>query len=414
MSIHRARIILCGIFLVIAGAASADSLTTTNGKKLVGKLAAVDGQGVTFTAPEGSVKMAGKEILLIDLGHPVIPPPKDAKYSELELTDGSTFRIAKFAIKGKRVVAELLPGPKGTAPPAIDVGMETVYAIMRGAEDLKSRDAWKKILAGRGKRDLYVVREAGGLNHVSGTILGGNAAGDVVNFEREDGTRAELRLSRATGGLVFSQPPAAQVAATLCKVIDVFGNSLIARSVEIGDSGVTVTTVNGVAIHYDGPAGIARLDYGQGNVAYLSDLEAQVEAPEPAADEKGLRLNVSAPYTRDQCIGNEPLRLGSESFAKGVTIAPDVRLTYTLGGDYREFKATIGMVEFTLDSSLEARLTIETDDGRVLYNEVLRRKDKPRPVVLDVKGVKLLRVSVEADLPVNGNRVVLAEARVQK
>lgn len=400
--------------LVTYSADAADSLTTTSGKKLTGKLVSVDGQGVTFDNGQGAVKVPGKDILLIDLGHPITEPAKGAKYNELELTDGSTFRIGKFAIKGKKVSAELLPGPKGELLPALDVGLSEVFAIMRNADDPKARDAWKKVLAGRGKRDLYVIRESEGLNFVPGTILGGTDAGDALIFEKEDGSQTELRLSRATGGLVFSQTQPTQVAAKICKVYDVFGNALIARAVVLEASGATLTTVNGVTLKYGSAASLAKLDYGQGNIAYLSDLEPQVEGPPPPADEKGLRLNITAPYTRDHSVGNEPLRLGGETFAKGLTVAPDTKLLFTIGGDFRELRALIGLQEFTSDAGLEAKLTIETDDGRVLFSEMLKRKDKPRPIALDVKGVKQVRLVVDADLGINGNRVVLADAKVQK
>jgi len=408
--------LLIGIsFVLFVTHAKADKLTTTSGKSISGKLIGVDAQGVTLSTTEGvQLKVPGKEIHLFDLGNPIFPPPKETKYNELELTDGSTFRIGKFAIKGRTFVPELLPGPPKLAPPAFDINLNTVFSVMRNADDLKIREAWKKLLGSRGKRDLYVIRDTEGFNFVPGTILNGNDAGDLLTFEKEDGTQAELKLVRATGGLVFSQPQPTQIAPTLCKVLDVFGNSLIAQSVEIGNTGVAVTTVSGVVVKYSSPATIAKLDYAQGNIAYLSDLDPQVDAAEKGTDEKGLRLNVAIPFIKDQTVSNEPLKLGSELYSKGISISPETRLTFNIGGDYREFKAMIGIQETSPDANLEAKVTVETEEGRVLFSEVLKRKDKPRAVSLDVKGVKQLLIVVEANLPVNGNRVIMADARVQK
>jgi hypothetical protein len=409
------RALVLFVFICISAYASADSLTTTGGKKLLGKLVAVDAQGVTLLTTEGtSVKVPAKEIHLVDLGHPIAPLPKETRYHEIELTDGSTFRITKFAIKGKNVVADLLPGPPGIALPTYQINLGSVFSIFRNADDYKARENWKKLLANRGKRDLYVIREAEGLNFVSGSILNGNEAGDSLTFEKEDGSKAELRLSRATGGLVFAQPPAMQVAPTLCKVLDVFGNVLVAQSVEVSSSGVSITTVAGVVVKYPSVNAIAKLDYAQGNVAYLSDLDPQVDLPPIGMDEKGLRTNVVVPFFKDLGLANEPLKLGSEIFTKGISIAPDTKLVFNLGGEFREFKALVGLPESSPDAGLEARLTIETEEGRVLFSEVLKRKEKPRSVAVDIKGVKLLRVLVEGDFLVNGNRVILADARVQK
>ena len=82
-------------------------------------------------------------------------------------------------------------------------------------------------------------------------------------------------------------------------------------------------------------------------------------------------------------------------------------MTYGLGGsDYAQFKATVGIDENGANATSSARVIIEAD-GQILFNETLKRKDKPKGVVLAVKGVKQLRVIVEADTPFNGNYVTL-------
>jgi hypothetical protein len=168
-----------------------------------------------------------------------------------------------------------------------------------------------------------------------------------------------------------------------------------------------------VTVKYQSTASLSKLDYSQGNVAYLSDLDPRLDAPETPMDEKGLRFNVAAPYLRDTGLSGEALKLGAEIFPKGLLVAPDTVLTYSLSGDYREFKAVVGIPEYVPDANLEAKLTIEAD-GRTLFSETLKRKDKPKGVSLDVKGVKSLRIVVEADFAVNGNRVLLGAAVVQK
>jgi hypothetical protein len=400
-------------------AAPADDLTTAGGKKLTGKLQSVDAQGVSFASGGAAVTVPAKDIVVVDLGHPVAPLPKDAegkpvRVIEVELTDGSTLRVGKIGLKARKLeVTELATVPKDVAPPALDLPLAAVFSVMRGAEDPKVRDGWKKVLAARGKRDLYVTLTPAGHDFTQGTVVAGSDDGKELEFEREDGTRSKLLLSRATGGLVFAHQAPAQVPPTLCKVADVFGNVLVAREVVLTAEGAAVTTVAGVVVKYPSAAAVARLDYGQANVAYLSDLDPAVDAPPVPADERGLRLNVLAPFTRDRGVAGEPLKFGAENFPKGIVVAPDTALTFNLGGDYREFKAVVGVPENSPDADLAARLTIEADGNRV-FSEALKRKDGPKPVTLDVKGAKQLRVIVEADLPVNGNRVVLADARVQK
>jgi hypothetical protein len=413
---RRPLFFLC--LCLAAATASADDITTNGGKKITGKLVAVDAQGVTFSSGEAQAKISGKDIVVVDFHKPVSPVPKEketgneAKVTQVDLLDGSTFRTAKFTLKGKKVEIEQLPGPAGITPPVFELPTTSLFTVMRDSGNAKTHEAWKKMLAARGKRDLYVIREGETLNFVQGTILGGNEKGDEINFEKEDGSQTALRQSRAAG-YVFAQALPKEVPQMLCKVIDAFGNNLVAQSMEITSSGVTVKTVAGVVVKYSSTAALSKLDYSQGNVAYLSDLDPRVDAPEVPMDEKGLRLNPAVPYLRDHGLAGEPLKLGAELFSKGLLVAPDTVLTYTINGDYREFKAVLGIPENTPDAKLEAKVTIEAD-GRALISETIKRKDKPKGVSLDVKGVKSLRIIVEADFAVNGNRVLFGGALVQK
>lgn len=405
---------LAAAMLLIASRAPADDITTTAGKKLTGKLVAVDAKGVTFTTGEAKVDIPARDIVVVDLGNKVAPLPKDVTtYSEIELTDGSTFRVQKFALVGKRFEVDPLPGSAGVAAPELVLPIGAVFSAMKRAEDAKLREAWKEMLATRGKRDLYVIAQETGFTYIQGTVLGGAAdekGRPVVNFEKEAGGKDELQLSRAAG-LVFAQPQPAAIAPTLCKVTDVFGNALTAAAVAITPDGVTVTTVAGAVVKYPSAAALVKLDYARGNVAYLSDLEPRVDGPEVPAEER--RLNPTAPYLRDVTLSNEMLKLENQTFPKGVCIGPDTAVTFALGGEYTQFKALAGIDENGTNATSAARLTVEAD-GQVLFSEPLKRKDKAKALVLAVKGVKQLRVIVEADTPLNGNYVILADARVQK
>lgn len=387
--------------------AAADDVTTTAGKKVSGKIVAVDAKGVSFRVDTARVDIPARDIVVVDLGNKVRPLPKET-FSEIELADGSVLRGAKFGVKGKSVVLEPLPGGGPTA----DLPTATVFSAMKRADDAKVREDWKKMLATRGKRDLYVVAQETGFTYIQGTIKGGTADGTEVALEKEsDGKEEALRLSRCAG-LVFYQPPPMTITPTLCRVADVYGNVLLAAAVQLApEGGVTVTTVGGATVKYAGTGELARLDYALGNVAYLSDLDPQVDAPEVPAEER--RLTPVAPLLRDRALSNEPIKLDGTQFPKGLCVAPDTGLTYNLKGDYAQFKATVGIDENGANATSAAKVTIEAD-GQVLFSEKVTRKDKGKGVALSVKGAKQLRIIVEADTPLNGNYVTFADARVQK
>ncbi len=390
---------------------SADDVTTTAGKKINGKLVGVDAQGITFTTTDAKVPISARDIVVVDLGNPVAAPPKDTTYSEIELTDGSTFRVAKFWLKGKKFDTEQLPPPAGKSAPTYIVPMNTVFSAMKRADEPKQRENWKKMLATRGKRDLYVIQQETGLTFVQGTIQEGSADGKTISFEKETGGKADELLQSRSAGLVFYQPQPASVAPTLCRVLDVYGNSLNAAAIAISPEGVVVTTVAGATVKYASTASLSKLDYALGNVAYISDLNPQIDTPELPPEEK--KLNPTAAFLKDRSLSNDSIKLDNVVYPKGLCVAPDTVLTYTLGGDYAQFKAMVGIDENGANATSAAKITIEAD-GQVLFSDVLRRKDKAKGVVLAVKGVKSLRIIVEADTPLNGNYVTLADARVQK
>lgn len=414
---RRASAICATVALVamISNRAVADDVTTTAGKKLNGTITAVDAQGVTFSTKEAKVTIPSRDIVVADFGHKIHELPKDTPRSEIELTDGSTIRVAKYLLKGKKFEVEHLSGPQGVAPPVYELPMTSVFSARKKAEDAKLALDWKKMLGTRGKRDLYVTQTADGLTYIQGTFIDGFEDKEKpgtwkLTYEKEDATKDLLLQSRALG-LVFYQPQPANVAATLCRVLDRFGNTLNASAITISPDGVIVTTVAGATVRYASTASIAKLDYALGNVAYLSDLQPQVEGAEVPAEEK--KLNPTVAFFNDRSLSNDGIKLDNVVFPKGLCVAPDTVLTYNIQGDYSQFKATIGIDENGANGTSAAKITIEAD-GQVLFTKTMKRKDKGEGVVLAVKGVKQLKVIIEADTPFNGNYVTLAEARVQK
>jgi hypothetical protein len=400
---------------LLVSVASADDVTTTAGKKINGKLISVDAKGVTFQANNATVPIAGREIVLVDHGNKLLPAPKET-YSEIELTDGSTIRVAKFLLKGTKFEVEQLPGSTAKTAPTFTLPKSAVFSAMKKADDAKHRAAWTKMLATRGKRDLYVIQQEAGLNYVQGTILEGLEKDGAwrLSFEKEskkpDEQPETLLQSRAVGIVLYHAQPAT-LAPTICHVMDVFGNSLNATAITITPNGVTVTTVAGATVKYPSTAAITKLNYQLGNVAYISDLNPQVEGPEIPKEEKN--LNPTAPFLKDRSLSNDNLKLENVVYPKGLCIAPDTVLTFNLNGGYSQFKGLAGIDENGANATSAAKLTVEAD-GQVLFTGTLTRKDKPKGLVLSVKGVKQLKVIVEAETPLNGNYLVLADARVQK
>jgi NPCBM/NEW2 domain len=179
------------------------------------------------------------------------------------------------------------------------------------------------------------------------------------------------------------------------------------------DQGYTVTTVAGAKANFPFKS-FTRWDFSKGKLTYLSDLE-----PRPT---ESSNVNFIEHYRRDKNLDGEPIRLPQKNedgvpalhlFPKGLSMHAYTELQYDIGGEYKEFKAILG-VDPKVQGDSRVKITIE-GDGKELFNAEISRKDEPRPITLDVRNVKLLRIVVAStgllDL---GNHVCLADAKVSK
>ena len=396
----------------LSGALAAD-VTTLAGRTVTGDLVAIDAAFVTIREAAGPTKLLVKELAVVEMRKPPVPP-KEVKFDELELTDGSVLRLTKLLVRGKQVEPTLLTHSEPLTAPKVELPLGAAFSYLRNADDIKARDDWKKLLAGRGKRDLFVVRAADGLNPLAGTVLEGTEAGDALSFEREDGAKVNLKLTRASGGIAFNQPTRDQVPPTLCKVTDAFGNTLVATQLAVTDGTLKVTTVSGATVTYAELNAVVKLDFRQGNLTYLSDLDAVVEYAPPEKDGLlGEQFGYQRKLARDRSLDGSDVTLDGKKFARGVSLPPDCVATYKLGGDYREFKAVVGILDGANRESWSLRLRIEVG-GRAVFDEVIPKSAKPREVVLNVKDAKELRVVVERVGLFAGDQINLGDARLQK
>ena len=403
------------LFAVIAAVStvSAADATTLAGRKVTGTLVSIDATTLAIREESGLTRLDLKDLAVVEARRPPAPP-KEPKYDELELTDGSVLKVTKWLVRGKRVEPTLLTHAEPLTAPKIELPLSAAFSYCRNADDGKAREEWKKLVAGRGKRDLFVVRGPDGLNPLVGTVVEGNEAGDALSFEREDGQRVSLKLSRVTGGIAFNQPARDQVPPTLCRVSDAFGNTLVATRLDFNDSLLTVTTVSGAIVTYAEFNAVVTLDFRQGNLTYLSDLEAAADyAPAEKDGVLGEQFGYQRKLARDRSLDGSDLTLDGKKFARGVSLPPDCVATYKLDGDYREFKAVVGIQDGANRESWSLRLRIEVG-GRPVFDELVTKAAKPREVVLNVKDAKELRVVVGRVGLFAGDQINLGDARLQK
>jgi hypothetical protein len=404
MSVPRASL----VFLLCASAAlaaDAPELRPLKGDRIKGDLVRVTDKEIVLQVGGKPVATPTEQALVLDLGS--VTSPRDVTYTEVELVDGSLLRCGEVSYKGKEATLKLLSGQ------SVKVPMELLSYVMGEANDPKLAAQWKDLFGGKKRTyDSVVGKKDGALFHQEGTIYDASADGTTIDFLRKGKSeKAKYRLENIHG-MVFVRPPDPKMPPMLCRVSDTQGSTLMAKSVTFQGGTFTVTTQCGVKAEYALPL-LAKLDYSKGKLTYLSDLElARVKVVDNSEYTKLVHLRRDRnPYNEGQ------IRLAGTAYPKGLALHPRCEVTFDLNGDYREFRAVVG-VDDCVRQGGDAPTALRVEgDGKELLNMTVSRKDGPKPVSLNIREVQKLRIVVTSDDVFGlgyGHHVDLADARVSK
>jgi hypothetical protein len=373
-----------------------------------GEVKSITEKEVVFTADGKDVTTPVAEVLQIDYGQPG-KLPSDAKWTDVELTDGTLLHCSAFVLKGKQVELKLLAGPE------VKVPLAAVANVLNNAHVEKVRKDWTARLAKKRRRDVVArVLKAddpnGVVNMIEGTLGEGDAEGKTIQFTlAASGRKVDFLLENAHG-LIFQRELDPNAPLAVCKVHDTLQDIVYANRVVSTPAGVALTTPAGARIEYKNDL-LAQLDYSKGKLEFLSRMEP-VKVVETSTEDQVYH------YQRDQNLDRTgPLRIGGEQFAKGLAIHSHTELEYDLKGDFREFKAVLGIDDNVGGHPGPVVLRIE-GDGKELFSRTLSRKDKEKlkeKVTLNIKDVQRLRIVVASgELLDLGKHIDLADAQVSK
>lgn len=387
----------CLALIAIASSLPAADLTTLKGKKLSGDLVSIDDKAVVIKSGGGEVSTPLPEILQLILQTPSAAKMPE-KYVDIELIDGTLLHCSKFTLKGKQVELTVLPDWKLTVP------MRSLFYILTDAQDPAKRKEWDTITSERTKSDRYFVRQNNRLDGLEGTFGDGSDDGKQIAFTNgSDGQKRTLPVDRLAA-LLFNNRLEGNIPTTTCKVNDAYKNVIVAHKAVLKGDALSITTVGGVTVEYPTLKTVAALDYSKDKIVFLSDLK-------PSAEEKPFD-ELSVLYSKDVNLDNQPINLEGAVFGKGLVMHPPLALTYDIGGEYKEFKAMIG-VETSVQTPSDVRLIFE-GDGRKLFETEVKVGDKPKPITLDIKKIRSLKVRVVPEGFPFGHQVTLADAKVTK
>jgi hypothetical protein len=289
-----------------------------------------------------------------------------------------------------------------------------VSNILNEAHIEKHRKEWSDRLvdrkAKRKRRDVIAIRKDGVLNPLEGTLGDGDDTGETIEFNSRAGQKRSVALA-GVAGLIFERAVDPNAAPVICKISDTSRNMLLASAVTSTPAGLIITTPAGAKVEL-APALVVRLDFSGGKLTWLSDLE-------PIRVHESFLDNNPFHYKRDRNLEDGPIRLDNVTYARGLSLHATTELEYNLNGDYREFKAVVGVDDLIGGLPGPTVLRIE-GDGKLLKELTLDRRDKVRhhDLALNIKDVQKLRLRVapggdglRLDL---GLHLDLADAKVSK
>jgi hypothetical protein len=382
--------------LLVAPIVSAAELTKIDGTKITGELVAVNESAVTIKTAGGAIETPLAQILTLNLKEAASKAP--AKYSDVELVDGTLFHCGKVELKGKKVVLTLASGMM------LSVDMTALSYILNEAQVEATRKEFAAFLADRSKSDRFFVHKSGRLDGLDGTFGDASDDGTSISFTDKTGEKRQLPVERLAA-LMFNNRLEGNIPETACRVLDAQQDVVYAQKAVLSGKKLSLLTVSGISIDYPSLEPVVALDYSKDKIVYLSDLK-------PVAEDKEFD-ELAVMYTRDSNLDNQPIQLDATTFSKGLVLHAPLAITYDLGAQFKEFKAVVG-VDPGVQTPSDVRLIFE-GDGRKLFEMEVKLKDLSKPITLDVKKVRqfTVRVAQAEGLPF-GHQVTLADAKVTK
>ncbi len=402
MSVLRALL----VFALVAPVASAAELKTLKGESLKGELVSISDKEIVLEVDGKKVSTPIDQVLHLNLKAGFEKIEGDAKYAEVELTDGTLLKCSKVELIESDAKLSLLGGP------AVKLPLAKISSILNEANNEDNRKQWKeKVTSKKQVRDILGLRKGDVINPFPGTLGNADKEGNRIEFVRAGGEKRSIPVEGAAG-FYFQRSADPKAKPVLCKFYDTKKNLLYAASVGKTGEGFSVTTSAGVTITYPTEK-VARLDYSKGKLEFLSRM-APLSVKETSTEGKVVS------FTRDRNFdGDDKIRLAGVEYKQGLCLHSTSEVEYDLDGEYRELQAMVGIDEIEEEVTADDGAVVLKiiGDGKELYSQKITRSDKERarPLVVNVQKVQKLKIIVTSDDLLDlGKHLALADARVSK
>jgi hypothetical protein len=395
---------------------------TLDNKVVKGELESIDAKEVSVKTATGSQKIPVVQILGVSTDRAVKTPPKDAKITLVELTDGTILQCTSIDFKKDNAILKLTNGGKVIA------SVQLLKYVLRDSQDAGIQKKWEKIVAASKGRDFdgFITKTGEGdkmvLNDIEGTI--GEAVEDdgkiLLEFTPKATKTKGTYPTTNFQALLFVNGPPKNAIPQIFRLNDVDGNVIPVAEFKATDDGYSVTTVGKVKIDV-AAVSMVKLDFSKEKQKFLSDF---LPPPEPKVDcnlvpDKDYAKLVFGPVMDKikATAGAElmPIRMKGVTYKKGLSLHAHTELTYEVDSKYEWFKADLGFDDEV--GGLTVPIIIDIyGDGKELKSITLNRAEykEPEKLEINIKDVDKLIIKVRSGGALDSGWVEFGGARVTK
>ncbi|MEX0717083.1 MAG: NPCBM/NEW2 domain-containing protein [Planctomycetaceae bacterium] len=378
-------------------------LVTLDGEERQGELRGISAIAVTLAGVEGAAE-GTLETPLANVLEVEFPPADPAAQPGpapvlVELTDGSRIACADIELAARDATLDTRSAGKLRVPVASVAAIRFVDAAG------PHQETWNELRERDTTRDLLVVKKEDVLDHLAGVVESVDAKSVQFLFE---GNKIPVARDRVFG-LIYAGREAAK-GEPVCEVRLAGDDRIKVRALALKDDAIELDLLAGGKATVP-VAAVRTLDFSLGKVRFLSQMEPREVKYTPFFD-------VTWEYRRDSNLDGEPIRIGDQTFRRGLCIHSKTLLRYRLGGEYRRLQALMG-IDRAVGRDGDVRVTIggvtTTGQARKLFEGDVKGTDDAIPLDLDVSGLRDLEIIVDfgGNLDI-ADHLSLGDARVIK
>lgn len=379
------------ILLAALADAPAVEVETLKGDRHSGQLEELTDSRIRLQAPTAAVEVPLADVLSVRF--PAAMPPDPASGIRVALVDGSRVTCSDFSVHNGQATLVTMQCGKLTVP------VSRVAQVRFGISTGKLDESWNSLLNREARTDLLVIRKDESLDHLDGVA---GDVGEKISFLL-DGDEVPIAREKVYG-IIFRRKAGAVPKAAI--QLDLTGGDQLQIAEVTGNAtGFKVRLAAGIDAAL-AATDITTLDFSGGKVRYLSQLEPREVKYVPYFD-------LVSEYRRDRSLDGKPLSLGGKTYARGLAIHSKTTLRYRIAGEFTRLKAVMG-IDDSVCRQYGVRVVI-SGDGKALFEGDVRGTDAPRPLDLDVAGVRDLEILVDfgGDLD-SCDHLDLADAKLLK